>query len=314
MAHNAIEHVLDTTTPSKPEFPLFTHLFGEEGLSIPLFSLDGYGIPFALTRYMLIEVLVAVVIIAIYVPLARRIATGKPPKGAWWNFFEELLTFVRDKIARPAIVGEGGSSHHGEGHDDHGHEGHGHDGHHQVDPVKIMDQAVPFLWTVFLFILLCNLFGLVPMLGSPTSSLYVTAALALMSFFIQHGLGIYNKGFVGYIQSLWPPMDMPLALAIFVKPLLFFLEVIVGPIIKSSVLAIRLFANLFAGHLVLATVLFFIANAASLSFGPRIGITIASVFGVLAISFLELFVAFLQAYIFTYLTAIYIGLQTNPSH
>ncbi len=239
MAHTAMGHVLDTTSPYKPEYPLFTHLFGEEGLSIPLLSLREYGIPFALTRYMIIEVLVAVVIIAIYVPLARRIATGQPPKGLWWNFFEELLTFVRDKIARPAIVGEGGLSQgaHGEeghGHGEHDHDGHGHD-HHHDDPVKIMDQAVPFLWTIFLFILLCNLFGLVPLLGSPTASIYATAALALMSFVVQHGLGVYNKGFVGYLQSLWPPMEMPFVLSLAVKPLLFFLEVIIGPIIKSSV-------------------------------------------------------------------------------
>ncbi len=75
-----------------------------------------------------------------------------------------------------------------------------------------------------------------------------------------------------------------------------------------------MYANLFAGHLVQTTELYFIATAANLGLGLRIGITVASVLGVLAISFLELFVAFLQAYIFTYLTAIYIGLQTNPSH
>jgi F-type H+-transporting ATPase subunit a len=93
-----------------------------------------------------------------------------------------------------------------------------------------------------------------------------------------------------------------------------FLIEVGGTVIKSGVLAVRLFANMFAGHTVLAMILSFIilaANAIPLLWGS---ITLASVLGVVALSLLELFVAFLQAYIFVFLTALFMGMALNPQH
>jgi len=172
---------------------------------------------------------------------------------------------------------------------------------------------VPFLWTIFLFILFCNLLGMIPFLGSPTASIWVTGTLGLISFFMMHGAAIAKMGFIRYVKSLWPPMEIPLPIAVFLKPMIFAIELL-GTVIKSGVLAVRLFANLFAGHTVLAMILFFIVMAGNT--GPVLwgGITIASVLGVVALSLLELFVAFLQAYVFTFLLALFMGMAVNPAH
>ena len=86
----------------------------------------------------------------------------------------------------------------------------------------------------------------------------------------------------------------------------------ISSVIKSGVLAIRLFANMFAGHMVVASILMFIVLARDSSLWGLV--TVASVLGVIALSLLELFVAFLQAYIFTFLTALFIGMAVNPEH
>ncbi len=91
---------------------------------------------------------------------------------------------------------------------------------------------------------------------------------------------------------------------------------LMGVFIKSFVLAVRLFANMFAGHLVLSVILFFIVLANNVALGTIgfAGITVASVLGVAALSLLELFVAFLQAFIFNFLTALFLGMAINPQH
>jgi F-type H+-transporting ATPase subunit a len=266
---------------------------------------------------MLMELIAAILIIAIYVPLARRLAKGDAPKGAWWNVWEGLLTFVRDFVARPSLKAAESHEH---GHDEHGHDDHGHHGHHRRglaiyprDPDKEVDLYVPYLWTLFLFLLFCNLLGMIPFMGSPTASPVVTGVLATFSFILFHGAATAKMGFLDYMKSLWPKMDMPIALAVWVKPMIFGIE-LMGVLIKSFVLAVRLFANMFAGHLVLSVILFFIVLATPMGVIGWSGVTIASVLGVVALSLLELFVAFLQAFIFTFLTALFLGMSINPQH
>jgi F-type H+-transporting ATPase subunit a len=96
--------------------------------------------------------------------------------------------------------------------------------------------------------------------------------------------------------------------------LIFALELI-GTVIKSGVLAVRLFANMFAGHMVLATILVFIYEVA-LKGNVYLweAVTVGSVLSVVALSLLEIFVAFLQAYVFTFLTALFMGMALNPEH
>jgi len=232
-----------------------------------------------LTKFMVLEVVAAMLIILIFVPLARRIATGERPRGLFWNFFEAMLVFIRDEVARPAIG------------------------------KKDADRFLPFLWTIFFFVLFCNLLGMVPWAGSPTGALGTTGALALMTFGTVVAAGTKKFGPIGFWTGQVPHMELPLVMAVIIKPMVFLIEVM-GMGIKHFVLSVRLLANMFAGHLVLAVILGFIAQTA----GAGLiwwGVMPASVFGSVALSLLELFVAFLQAYIFAFLSALFIGMAVH---
>jgi F-type H+-transporting ATPase subunit a len=254
------------------------------GVEIHLPSFDLFGHHFQLTKFMVLEVVAAVLVAAIFIPIARRASKGDMPRGKFWNAFEAMLTFIRNEVARPNI------------------------GEHEAD------KYVPFLWTLFLFILFLNLLGMLPLMGSPTASIWVTGGLAVVSFVMMHGAAIAKVGPVHYFKSLWPHIDVPYVGVVF-SALIFIIEFL-GTGIKAFVLAVRLFANMFAGHMVLAVILLFIPtvyNAAGfgLLWG---GVTVASVLGVVALSLLELFVAFLQAYIFVFLTALFMGMSLHPEH
>lgn len=241
--------------------------------------LEAVGLHFHVTKFMVLEVIAALLMIAIFVPLARRIARGTSPRGRYWNLFETMIVFIRDEVARPGI------------------------GRHDAD------RFLPFLWTLFFFILFCNLLGLLPWAGSPTGSLSVTSALAAIAFMTVVGAGMKKIGPIRFWMSLIPHMELPLVLAVFLVPIIFLIEII-GLCIRHTVLAVRLLANMFAGHLVLAVIMAFIADAAHLYIWYAVAP--ASVFGAVALSLLELFVAFLQAYIFAFLSALFIGMALHP--
>ncbi|MFO0969013.1 MAG: F0F1 ATP synthase subunit A [Gemmataceae bacterium] len=327
-AANVFDHVLDTQ-----KWDLFENLGIE------------FHLPWFLTKYMVLMLIAAGIILAIFIPLARKVETGEPPKGVFWNFFEAILTFIRDNIAKPYIGHSDSHGHEHKGHSDSHHPKEYHHGpgdpheatvtnyHHgyATDPagdlaqppahamtypkadVLEADRYVPFLWTMFLFILVCNLLGLFPFGGSPTGSITVTGALALITFFVIQGSAIAKMGLGTYLKSQVPNLDLPVAMKI---PILLMLVPIefMGHFIKAFVLAVRLFANIFAGHMVLAMILLFIVMVKDE--GPALfwGVTGVTVLGVLALSLLELFVAFLQAYIFTFLTALFLGAALNPEH
>jgi len=268
---------------------------------------------FAISKFMVIELLIAALLVLIFTRLAPKIATGKAPKGYFWNMFEATLVFIRDGIARPAI----------DSHDDHDHASHTphdqpHDGHgvgnthgkvHKHDG----DKFLPILWTMFFFILFCNLFGLLPWLGAPTGSFSVTLALAGMTFATTVGAGMFKFGFLGFFKNQVPKMGLPLPLAILLIPMIFFIEII-GLCIKHCILAVRLLANMVAGHLVVLAVMGLIVKSADAG-GEVVGtygvVTLISVLGSTAFYCLELFVAFLQAYVFTFLSALFIGAATH---
>src|SRR5262249_8363646 len=156
-----------------------------------------------------LEALAALLVVAIYVPLARRMASGEPPQGPWDNAWESILIFLRDQVARRNI-------------DEHD-----------------ADRFVPFLWTLFLFVLFNNLLRMLPWMRSPSANLYVTGALALCSFVVMHGAAMVKMGVGHYFQSLWPHIDVPFPMGFFLKPMIFVIE-FMGTIIKSGVLAVRL--------------------------------------------------------------------------
>jgi len=231
------------------------------------------------TKFMILEVVGAVLVAVIFIRLAKLVRTGEKPQGKFWNFFEAMLLFIRDDVARPAI------------------------GKHDAD------KFLPFIWTIFFFVLGCNLLGMVPWAGSPTGALATTGMLAMITFITVLVAGSAKLGPIGFWKAQVPHMDLPLVLAIFLIPGIFLIEVM-GLLIKHFVLAVRLLANMMAGHLVLAVILAFIAAA----WGSLAGFMVvpASVLGATALSCLELFVAFLQAYIFAFLASLFIGMAVHP--
>jgi F-type H+-transporting ATPase subunit a len=172
------------------------------------------------------------------------------------------------------------------------------------------DRFVPLLLTLFFFVLGCNLLGMVPWAGSPTASFSVTLALAAVTFLTVVVAGMMKFGFLGFFGNQVPSMDLPLPLAIVLKPMIFLIEML-GLLIKHLILAVRLLANMVAGHLVLLGIMGLISTAAAYSFGTWATVTGISVISSTLFSLLELFVAFLQAYIFTFLSALFIGASVH---
>ena len=169
--------------------------------------------------------------------------------------------------------------------------------------------------------LFCNLLGAIPGLGSPTGSLSVTAVLALFVFACVVIVGMKASGVAGFWTGLMPTLDLPAPLKIGVTLLLWPIELF-GLLVKHFVLAVRLFANMMAGHTVLFVILAFIALAShswlhadvnpAVGYGMYGAITVASIAGQIFISLLELFVAFLQAYVFAFLATLFISTAVHP--
>lgn len=169
---------------------------------------------------------------------------------------------------------------------------------------------LPFLVTLFFFILVNNYFGIIPLINFPTFSRAGMAyALAGLAWLVYNGVGIKKHGFWGYLKVQTVPQGVPMA----ILPLLIVLEFASNIIVRPVTLALRLFCNMFAGHILLvlfATGGLYLVEQASMN----------SVAGVLAwclgiaVSFLELLVLFLQAYVFTLLTAMYISSAIADEH
>ncbi|NOZ39470.1 MAG: F0F1 ATP synthase subunit A [Planctomycetes bacterium] len=229
---------------------------------------------FCISKFMILELAVAAILVFLFSKLASYVSNGRPAKGKLWNMLETFLLFIRDEVARPAI------------------------GKHDAD------RFVPLLWTIFLFVLGCNLFGMLPWVGAPTGSFSVTLGLALVTFATVIVAGSIRFGVVGFWKNQVPSMGLPLPLAVVLVPMIFAIEVL-SLLIKHAVLGIRLLANMVAGHLVLLAILgMAVAAAPNTNWALTAVITVVSS---VLFSCLELFVAFLQAYVFTFLSALFIG-------
>jgi len=227
-----------------------------------------------LSKFMVLELVGAILLTLIFVWLGKKIKSGDRPKGKIWNLLESFVVYIKDEVVKPAV------------------------GEHDYE------RFLPFLLTTFFFILTLNLLGAIPFLGSATGSLAVTAVFALATFGVVVGSGIQKMGFAGFLKAQVPSMDLPPMMKMVLLPLMFVIEIF-GLFVKHAVLAIRLFANMFAGHLVLAIFVGFVGVlGGTLLFYP---ITPVVVLGTIAFSAMELFVAFLQAYVFTFLAALFIG-------
>jgi F-type H+-transporting ATPase subunit a len=269
-AANPLAHVVDHESIEIP-WPTLPSL--ELSIDLPRIA----GIQF--TRFMVMELLAAVLIAVVLIPVVRHIARNPVSRGWFSNMFEAVLLFIRDDVARPSIGGHGA------------------------------DRFLPFLWTAFFFVLFNNLLGIIPGGASPTGNVNVTAVLALMTFLVVVTSGMRELGAARYWTGLVPHLDVPAVMKPPLWIMMFFIE-IAGLCIRHVVLAIRLFANMFAGHVVLSVILGFILMAqVSLAFFLVMPVSIV---GVILLSLLEILVAFLQAYIFTFLSALFIGMAVHP--
>ncbi len=271
---NPLDHVIDQ--PSL-ELPWWSspdpHKLFEWPIKLP--TILGVQI----TRFMVMELLSAVLLMLIMIVVARHIARTPVSRGWFMNMFEAMLLFIRNEVARPAIGGHAA------------------------------DRFLPYLWTVFFFVLFNNLLGMIPGLASPTGNISVTGVLGMMTLAVVVGAGMRETGLGGYWLALVPHLEVPAVLKPPLWVLMFFIEV-AGLLIRHVVLGVRLFANMFAGHVVLSVILGFTLMAwSSMAFWAVMPISVA---GVIALSLLELFVAFLQAYVFTFLSAIFIGAAVHP--
>lgn len=156
-------------------------------------------------------------------------------------------------------------------------------------------KAMPYFCTIFFFVLFCNLLGLIPGMSTATGNLAVTGGLAVLTLIGMIGVGMVKQGPFSYWKSL-----VPHGVPAFVIPLMFPIEII-GLFIKPFALTVRLFANMTAGHVVVIIFIYLVMMFQNYFVG------IGSVTGALMIYLLELLVAFIQAYIFAVLSAMFIG-------
>ena len=205
----------------------------------------------------------------------RRSKEVGRPKG-FAAGLEAVILYLRNEIFLPVLGGHGGAKY------------------------------VPFCLTLFFFILLCNLFGLVPWGSTPTGNVNVTGTLAVVTFIVVEiaGMRALGKSYIGTIVY-WPHDDMPLAIKLPLSLIMTPVE-IVGKFTKPFALTVRLFANMIAGHVVILALI-------GLVFMFGFKIAILPVLMALFIMLLEILVAFIQAFIFALLAAVFIG-QIRAAH
>lgn len=244
----------------------------------------------------IIMMIVAAILLAILLPRALRMpergdeVQSLTPRGGR-NLVELICEFLRNFVAKPNLG-------------------------------PYTDRFVVYIWTVFFFILTCNLLGLLPLepitkpimkmfgqhhgiYGTATGNIFVTGALATCTLvmIVFNGLRLHGINYVKHFFMGPFPINLLIA----------FLEMI-GVLVKCVALAIRLFANMLAGHVLLVVLLSFIAMAGAAGAVLGAVVTVPVILGSVAITMLEIFVAFLQAFIFTFLSAVFIGLAVNIHH
>lgn len=223
-------------------------------------------------------------------------ADGYVTKNRFAHMIEVICVYLREEVARPLLGAR-------------------------------TNRLMPFLWTIFFFILVNNLLGLLPLLdivhlvspglraehrapigGTATQNIWVTGVLAVISAIFFNLVAVRHLGIVGYLKHLTAGAPFPASI------LIFFLELLSQLFIKPFALAMRLFANMTGGHILLATLIGFVAMVAEQSLVVRGSVTIISVVGGFAIMLLEIFVAFMQAFVFMFLTTVFIALMDHDEH
>ncbi|MEO7836522.1 MAG: F0F1 ATP synthase subunit A [Acidimicrobiales bacterium] len=236
-------------------------------------DLFGTSGPFGLNKVVLLTFVAAILVLAFYVAAGRR--RSLVPTGVQ-NLGETVVEFIQEGIILQTMGPEGLA-------------------------------WTPFLLTLFSFIFACNIFGIIPLIQMPVNArMALPAFLAMVVWLLFNIVGIKSQGFFGYFKSMMFPPGVPKALYILVTPI----EVVSTIIVRPLSLAVRLFANLLAGHLLLVS---FAIISTALFEATVVGAILPG--GLLiALTGFEILVAVLQAFIFTILAAVYIGGAMHPEH
>ncbi len=249
------------------------HLPEFEPVHIGALTLD-----FSPTKHVVFMLVAAVLLLSVFIPIGRsmRAKYVERAPGGFANAMEAMVLFFRDEVVRRNI-------------------GHG------------ADAYTGYILTLFFFILAMNLLGLVPFGATATGNLAVTGALALATFVVTEISGMRELGFTGYMRTIfYAPPGLGGAGKALMLVIMTPVELL-GKLTKPFALMIRLFANMTAGHTLVLSLIGMIFVFAHLTLG-KFAIAGASLTMVTAIMLLELFVAFLQAFIFAMLSAVFIGL------
>jgi len=245
------------------------HILDHDFLKFQPIQLGSFSLDLSITNKVLMMMISGIILIVLLVWAARKNKKNVVPKGIG-NFIELIIVFLRDEVVFPSM-GKAGYAY------------------------------LPFFFTLFFFILTCNLLGLVPFMSTATGSISITAGLALITFVMIQVLGVKNNGLFGYFKGL-----VPQGVPFFVLPIMIVVELL-GLLTKPFALCIRLFANMTAGHVVILALI-------GLIFSLGYGATPISIGFALFIYVLEIMIALLQAYIFTMLSAIFIGMAVHQEH
>lgn len=277
------------------EEPLFSVNVG--GGDIPALTISDGVYSFFITNHLMMTGVVAVILILTFWFVSRRVRVqGKglqayQTRGRVAQLFETMCSFIRDEVVRPNLH-------------------------------ELTDKYIYYIWTIFFFVLFANVLGLVPIGsimylitgnahdlhygGTATGNLSLNVVLALGSFIAILFIGIRETGFKTFMAHFNPiGWDDPKMLVIGIP--MYLLEW-VGLIIKCFVLAMRLFGTMMAGHLVIAAFIGLIFMALEVSQGLAFGVQLAVIGGGIVMTLLELFICFLQAFIFTFLTVLFISM------
>jgi F-type H+-transporting ATPase subunit a len=272
----AVTDTLKTSGGSDSDWILH-HVMDGDGIEIPFLGTlhipkvpPVFGIDITPTKHVIFMWLVAFLVFLTFYIIARSYRRSVIPRR-FANFFEVFIIFIRDEIAEPTLG-------------------------------KAYKPFLPFLLTIFFFILFGNFIGLIPFSATFTSNIAVTATLAIISFIMIQFGGIRYNGFFGYFKGL-----VPHGIPMWLLPLMIPVEIL-GLFTKPFALAIRLFANMIAGHTVILALIGLIFFMGTIFIAP------VSIAFAVFIYLLEILVALIQAYIFTMLSSLFIGMAVHQEH
>lgn len=295
-AHDPISHAV----PHPLTDPLFTISVASPETTIPELNVYNGVYEFAISNHLMMSMVSAIALVIVFVFVASKVRVSGEglhayqTRGRFAQLFETMCSFIRDEMVRPNLH-------------------------------ELTDKYIFYIWSLFFFILFANVLGLVPIGyfmflisgnkslmeygGSATGNLSLTGVLAILSLFAIVYIGIREtsaKAFFSHFNPVgWTDMKMlPIGL------MLWFLEIL-GLLIKTVVLAMRLFGTMMAGHIVIAAFIGLVFSAAKVSPMLGYGVEVSVILGGIVLTLLELFICFLQAFVFTFLTVLFISVTAT---